>query len=571
MHDASADNLATDGLHAGRAVAVRADTEGRIVAAAGACDALLGLPAESLAGRSLYELLDEGGQAAITEFLSELAAGEAVSEFEVELDHAGQPLHTHWRVRSQGDTGLLAFAADVTSERKRLAALRRLIDALPILIAYVDHDKRFRFANAAHRRRFGLAPDEVRGRPVRDVLGDQAFARIEADMDRALAGEYVSHEETLPVPGRRPLRTQAEYMPDVRDGGEVRGFYVVAEVVTDYRSTIDLMRAAHRVTARQDAGVDEMVQELLELGARHFDLPVGLVASVSGQSLRLEYTTPTDDTLTPGRVFALERLCCGDTVRGDDVVDFHDGPAQGSCRHPAHGDAPPGTYIGVPLFVRGRLYGVVCFSGSHPRGEPFGDIDRELARLLAGAISGLVARAQYESQLEEANRRLLIEASTDPLTGLYSRRFIDEILAHEAEIASRHHRDLVVVMIDLDRFKTINDDHGHEAGDGVLQTVGHEFTKELRQSDVLARYGGEEFVVMLPETSIAVATHVCERLRARIEALDIEIMPDTHVSVTASFGLAEFRAGDDARAMLRRADRALYRAKRDGRNRVETS
>lgn len=570
MHDAT-DNLAADGLRAGRAVAVRADAAGRIVGVAGACDALLGRSAEALEGESLYDLLDERGQAAIKAFLADMADGDTASELEVELDQAGQPVQTHWRVRAQGDAGLLAFAADVTSERKRLAALRRLVDALPILIAYVDRDKHYRFCNAAHRHRFGLAQDEVRGRHVREILGERAFSMLEADMDRALDGEYVQHEETLPVPGRRPLQARAEYMPDVRDGGEIRGFYVVAEDVTDYRSTIDLMRAAHRVTARQDAAVDDMIQELLELGARQFGLPVGLVGAVSGQSLRLEYVTPVSEALTPGRVYALERLCCAETAHGDDVVDFHDGPPNGSCRHPAHGDTSPGTYIGVPLFVRGRMHGVVCFSSMQARTEPFNDIDRELARLLAGAISGLVARAQYESQLEEANRRLLIEASTDPLTGLYSRRFIDEILAHEAEIASRHNRDLVVVMIDLDRFKAINDRHGHEAGDAVLQAVGHEFTKELRQSDVLARYGGEEFVVMLPETSVAVAAHVCERLRARIEALDIELMPDTHVSVTASFGLAEFRAGDDARTMLRRADRALYRAKRDGRNRIEAS
>lgn len=566
----STDNLALDGLRTGRAVALRADAEGRIVAAAGACDDLLGLSAEALAGRSLHELLDERGRAAVTEFLSAAAADEAASEFEVELDRAGRPLRTHWRVRGRGDAGLLAFAADITGERRRVAALRRLIDALPILVAYVDRDKRLRFSNAAHRQRFGLDADEVRGRAVREILGERAFSMVEADMDRALAGEYVQHEETLPVPGRRPLRARAEYMPDVREDGEVRGFYIVAEDVTDYRSTIDVMRAAHRVTARQDAGVDEMIQELLELGARHFDLPVGVVASVSGQSLRLEYVTPGEAALTPGRVYALERLCCAETARGDDVVDFHDGPPHGSCRHPAHGDTAPGTYIGVPLFVRGRTFGVVCFSGSQARAEPFGEIDRELARLLAGAISGLVARAQYESQLEEANRRLLIEASTDPLTGLYSRRFIDEILAHEAEIASRHNRELAVAMIDLDHFKAINDRYGHEAGDAVLQAVGHEFTKELRQSDVLARYGGEEFVVLLPETGIAVAAHVCERLRKRIEALEIEIVPDTHVRVSASFGLAEFRSGDDARAMLRRADRALYRAKRNGRNRIES-
>ena len=564
------ESLATDGLELARAMTCRGDAAGRVVAAAGATGSLLGVRAEALPGHRLVDLVQGSAGRALSEVLAGLDRAGEPAELEIALGANGEAPLTRWRIRREADAGFLAFAADVTSERKRLTAFRRVVDALPVMIAYVDREKRYRFNNGAHCRQFGLSSAELYGRPVREVMGPRAYALIEADIERALNGEPVRHERALSLQDGRHLDTRAEFLPDIASDGSVSGFYLVAQDVTEYRSTLDLMRAAHRVTSRQDVSVDEMIQELLELGALHFNLPIGSVASLAGDSLRLEYVTPADRALPPGRVYALASSCARRVIEGDEVVHFHAGPPDTPCRQPGHGDTPPAAYLGVPLFVRGRLYGVIAYSSDGVRETPFDEIDCELVRLLAGAVSGLIARAQYEAQLHAANQRLLIEASTDPLTGLFSRRFIDEILGREVEIANRHHRDLAVAMIDLDHFKAVNDTHGHEAGDRVLQAVSRELTRELRQSDVIARFGGEEFIVMLPETSLAVATHACERLRERVARLTVEVTPDAPVRVTASVGIAAFVNGDDTRTLLRRADRALYEAKSHGRNRVET-
>jgi len=561
----TARQTAIDAVELAGAMAFRGDAGGRVLAAAGASEPLLGLCAEALAGQHLVDVLPDSARHTLEEILGDVDRLEDPADFELDLGDAERWIHTQWRIRRDGDAGFLAFAADVTSERRRLTAFRRVVDALPIMVAYVDREKRYRFSNGAHCRQFGLSSAEFYGRRVSDIMGTRAFAQIEPDMDRALAGEAVRHEVSLSLDDGRHLDTRSEFMPDVDADGHVNGFYVVAQDVTEYRTTLDLMRAAHRVTARQDVSVDAMIQELLELGAVHFGLPIGSVASIAGDSLRLEYVTPVDRSLLPGRAFALTSSCARRVIEGDEVVHFHADAPDGACLQPGHGDTPPATYLGVPLFVRGSLYGVIAYSSDSRRETPFDEIDCELARLLASAVSGLLARAQYETQLHEANQRLLIEASTDPLTGLYSRRFIDEILAREVEIAERHQRDLAVAMIDLDHFKAVNDTHGHEAGDRVLQRVSRGLEHELRQSDVIARFGGEEFIVMLPETSVAVAAQVCERLRARVAGLDI----GAGLRITASFGLAAFQRGDSVRGLLRRADNALYEAKDRGRNRVE--
>lgn len=569
MAQPETDNTAARALEIGDAIALRTDGSGRVCAAFGACEPLLGRPADALGGTGLAEALDADDWNHLRTAWEDLAPNSVSDEIEVQRASGTRPARLLWRALRVADDELILFAADVTSRRKRAASLRRLVDRLPLLIAYIGPDLHYRYANAAHRRHFAGPTGTIRGRAVAEVLGSETFARVEPYLRRALGGEVSGHRYALPGADGRWIDSRTEYLPDVDDDGVVRGLYVVVQDVTEYRSTIDLMRAAHRVTARQDASVDEMIVELLELGTHHFGLRVGLVSDIHRDRYRVTHVAGGAG-ISAGETFAVDETCCRNLAGSDDVFDFHDGAPDETCsRHPGFKGTAPAAYIGAPLFVRGSFQGTVSFAGGRARQVPFSEIDRELVRLLAGAISGLMARAQYESQLEEANERLLLEASTDALTGVYSRRFIDEILEREVEIANRHGRALAVAMIDLDHFKAVNDSHGHQAGDRVLRQVAEACGDELRQSDVLARFGGEEFVVMLPETSLPVAEHVAERLRARIEALRPEIEGDgERIALTASFGIAGLRSGENQVDLLRRADRALYRAKREGRNRV---
>ena len=162
-------------------------------------------------------------------------------------------------------------------------------------------------------------------------------------------------------------------------------------------------------------------------------------------------------------------------------------------------------------------------------------------------------------------------ADTDPLTGAYNRRMFGELAERELSRARRDRTSVSLLALELDRFKRVNDDYGHAAGDEVLASVAALVRKCLRKEDVLARYGGEEFVVLLPGAGHSAAAALAERIRTELEHTRIRAA-DHDVRITVSIGVAAER-GESAPSLatiLRRADEALYEAKSKGRNRVVT-
>ena len=171
--------------------------------------------------------------------------------------------------------------------------------------------------------------------------------------------------------------------------------------------------------------------------------------------------------------------------------------------------------------------------------------------------------------LQERERRLQEQAISDPLTGLYNRRYLSEFLPRELARSGRNATPVAVILIDLDHFKRVNDSAGHEAGDIVLRAVGNLLKSNVRGSDIACRFGGEEFALILPETDAESAARRAESIRLSISALDLSHAGRPLAKVTASFGLAMFPDhARDTEDLLRVADVALYAAKGAGRNRV---
>jgi two-component system cell cycle response regulator len=188
---------------------------------------------------------------------------------------------------------------------------------------------------------------------------------------------------------------------------------------------------------------------------------------------------------------------------------------------------------------------------------------------LLARVRTQIRKKRYTERLRD-NVQLSIEmAITDALTGLYNRRYMESHLVTLVEQAASRSKPLTVLVLDIDYFKAINDSYGHDAGDDVLREFATRIRKSIRGIDLACRYGGEEFVVVMPETDLAVATIVAERLRRRIASEPFPIQQGSrNVEVTISIGIAGLRGTDNAASVLKRADQALYRAKRDGRNRV---
>lgn len=193
-----------------------------------------------------------------------------------------------------------------------------------------------------------------------------------------------------------------------------------------------------------------------------------------------------------------------------------------------------------------------------------------------GAVFVLLVSRLALSTTQELTRVLVLEheAMTDPLMGIYNRRFLDRRLQDEVLRAKRHKLDLMLLMVDLDRFKTVNDTWGHHAGDLVLQHVAKLLQDFLRQTDIVARYGGEEIVIILPHTPCPEGKMVAQRLRERVEDNPLLYQKGRDegtikLPVTISIGCACLHAADDTpQSLLARADQAMYHAKRQGRNRV---
>lgn len=189
---------------------------------------------------------------------------------------------------------------------------------------------------------------------------------------------------------------------------------------------------------------------------------------------------------------------------------------------------------------------------------------------LVARVRTQVRRKRYTDRLRMSVQTSMELAITDGLTGLHNRRYLETHLQALLDQAAVKGRPLSALLVDIDFFKAVNDTHGHDAGDDVLR----EFAKRLRASvrgiDLACRLGGEEFVVVMPETDATVARLVAERVRGKVAATPFMIARGTEaVAVTASIGIASFQhEGDDAAALLKRADVALYRAKTEGRNRV---
>ncbi len=188
---------------------------------------------------------------------------------------------------------------------------------------------------------------------------------------------------------------------------------------------------------------------------------------------------------------------------------------------------------------------------------------------LVARVRTQIRRKRHGDHLRDRLDESVEFAITDGLTGLHNRRYMERHLTALADQARTAGRPLSVLVADIDHFKSINDTYGHDAGDNVLREFGARFRRNTRGIDLACRVGGEEFIIIMPETTLEKALQVGERLRDCIASEPFRANMDTRVGVTASVGIATLERSDDSvEALLKRADCALYAAKRDGRNRV---
>ncbi len=242
-------------------------------------------------------------------------------------------------------------------------------------------------------------------------------------------------------------------------------------------------------------------------------------------------------------------LCGAAAQTGEFIIStdcFQDNPHTVRCHDTGcHG------HIALPLLVLGEVKGVLSFIC-----EPHFALDENMEKILH-TIGGQVGIALENAALHEKTKALSL---SDPLTGIANRRFLDLMLDTCLARTERYGDPLALAMVDIDHFKTFNDTYGHVEGDKLLRQIAHLISGEIRQTDLVGRYGGEEFLIMLPDTSLQHASLTGERIRRKIAE---------YTEVTISLGVASYRKGITKEDLINQADRAMYRAKQNGRNQVQ--
>lgn len=342
------------------------------------------------------------------------------------------------------------------------------------------------------------------------------------------------------------------------------------EITTEVASNEDKMRRSQR----RELGL----LQAEDLKALFHELTTGLCASYELQYVSVVLCDPDHDIrhllLAAGSPAQdIENLIMVESMTGlaPQYVALRKpwlGPYAG-CDHqlvfPGCGDIR--SVAMIPLQHRRKLIGSINFGSddaSRFTREHASDFLAHLGTIASYCIENVVNRS-----------RLMRSGFTDVLTGWHNRRYLQVRINEELARAQRDSANLVCLMLDVDRFKRVNDTWGHAAGDVVLRELAQRIESQVRASDVAARYGGEEFVVILPDTDISDGILLAERIRAAISATPIRLPGDDETMITASIGISAIRPARDAKdlktlgdSLIARADVALYSAKSGGRNRV---
>lgn len=414
------------------------------------------------------------------------------------------------------------------------ARLRLLADSLPALVGYVDREDRFRFANRAYETWFGMR--DVAGRTVREVWGDERYAIIQPNMARALAGERVTFEYRFADSRGQERQVLAEYVPDVDAQGAVRGFFVLGTDVTTLVRTRAEVQEAHQRLAR----------------------------ALEGSSAAL-----WDTDLASGRVYLSEPWAAmlgrpaGETVTTVKALSQETHPEDAPAIRKASREALKGLSLRYEVEHRVRAangeWRWILSRGQVTERDP----KTGRALRMIGTNLDITERKQAEEKLKSATQ-------TDPLTGLANRTLLMDRICLAKARSVRTGALSALLYVDIDRFKEVNDGHGHAAGDAVLREFGARLRACVRQTDTVARIGGDEFVVLLEDLKDAAdAQRISEKVL--LESHRPVHLGERSIDVRISIGLASARGDVDEAAWLARADAALYRAKDAGRNRISVA
>ncbi len=473
------------------------------------------------------------------------------------------------RTKSGGVAGIRTDITELKEAKARAENayqnLSLIADNVSVSITEVDLDGNCVFINKTGCQWFNDKPEKLVGTRLRDRLPWKEREVIRSMFRQAFMGEKTKSEVSLNFPDGVLRECVMEVNPRRNDNGGVDGLVVLVTDITDRKRTERTLAELYAITSTRELDHEDKIAEILRLGCEHFDLPFGIISHVVDDRFTITHSHCPNGELLPGASFDLKDTYCLLTLEAD-------GPVATACAEKSEFSSYPcyemfelEAYIGAPLLVNGVVHGTINFTSPEPRKREFTSADIQIVRQFADWVGHEIARQRDHQALMDAKINLERVASIDDLTQVLNRRAFLERANTEIQRFRRTKRPFTAVMLDIDKFKQINDRHGHAAGDEVLKKFADTVSGALRAIDVFGRVGGEEFCLILNNTSMDEAIPICERLREKIVAeCQHESVEQT---VTCSMGIATSAREDvEFSSLMQKADTALYEAKSGGRN-----
>ncbi|MBQ4891091.1 sensor domain-containing diguanylate cyclase [Shewanella sp. MMG014] len=345
--------------------------------------------------------------------------------------------------------------------------------------------------------------------------------------------------------------------------------------MTNESSSELVIRRLYQVTQDHSKGFEHQLLELLKMGLERFDLDIAILSKIDQNKYVVKYcVTPDEVPLNPNDCFDLNATYCSMTCNAKGPVGIeHMGEDDALAVHPAYQAFGLESYIGIPIRLNGQLYGTLNFSSPTPYPRMFRDVDIDALQLMASWVEVELIRREQEAQLKALNKELHHLANFDSLTNVPNRRGMHQTLHKDLNRLSRSQGHGTIALLDIDRFKQLNDTYGHQAGDDALVAIAEKITQSLRDYDFVARFGGEEFLLWLPDTAQEECSIVCKRVMENIATIGITAEPITVSIGACHFRFNQFKPDDMSKLIdniISEADTVLYEAKAQGRNRLNS-
>lgn len=552
------------------------DVGGRAVAANEAAQLLTGFSADEFIGSAFdAHVAPRDLERVAVAFKTALAGG--TDHFDTSAKHKDGsiiPVECYVFPARFGDdiVGVFAQARDIVALRSAEHSLtinqekfRSLFEYHPDGIMEIKGNGGISRVNVALESETGFYGEQLVGKPWTELVAPELRADAEELLRSAMRGEAVERDSLLLDRLGNRLDVQLKLVP-LHAGDTIMGAYSIFKNVTAQKNAEraiamhgEQIRRLYMVAATRGESLDKQIDETLHLGVELFGWDQGYVTHFDRDRVIVSHAVG-EAPVTKGAVYPLGASLSRHLNETRDHLFIEDMDAAPWDADPARTTAPWRSYFAVRLTVFDEIYGGLIFASRSPRVEGLGTSERDMAQLMGLFVSAALERAAQSERIEQM-------AFNDSLTGLPNRVLFNDRIEQTIATARRYERGFAVMYVDVDKFKLVNDGYGHAIGDAVLVEVAHRLRATTRESDTVARFGGDEFVILQPIVDgPSDAADLARKLNVAMqEPITIDgVAHAVHVSIGIALFPTDAKSVD---SLMDAADRALYRAKKEGRNR----